>query len=98
MKTEQILEALEQAASQLEVRVRYDALTASGVSSAGGLCKVKGEWWLILDRKATPADRVAMLADALAGFETDSLELPAKAREVIAARRTLKQTAPAGAA
>ena len=90
MKPEQILEALEAAAKQLSVRVRYEALGASGISGAGGLCKVKGEWWLIVDRKATPSERVAMLADALATFDTEGLELPAKAREVIASRRLLR--------
>ena len=42
MKPEQILEALEGAAKQLGVRVRYEALVASGATGAGGLCKVQG--------------------------------------------------------
>ena len=90
MKHEQILEALEGAAKQLGVRVRYEALVATGASGAGGLCKVKGEWWLLIDRKTTPSERVSMLADALATFDTEGLELPAKAKEVIASRRSLK--------
>jgi len=90
MKPEQILEALEGAAKQLGVRVRYEALVATGASGAGGLCKVKGEWWLLIDRKTTPSERVSMLADALATFDTEGLELPAKAKEVIASRRSLK--------
>jgi hypothetical protein len=90
MKHEQILEALEGAAKRLDVRVRYEALATSGVSGAGGLCKVKGEWWLLIDRKTTPAERVSLLADALSTFDTEGLELPAKAREVIASRRSLK--------
>ena len=72
------------------MRVRYEALAASGATGAGGLCKVKGEWWLLIDKKTTPAERVSMLADALATFDTEGLELPAKAREVIASRRSLK--------
>jgi hypothetical protein len=90
MKPEQILEALEGAAKQVGVRVRYEALVASGATGTGGLCKVKGEWWLLIDRKTTPSERVSMLADALATFDTEGLELPAKAKEVIASRRSLK--------
>ena len=42
MKPEQMTEALEQAATQLGVQVRYDTMTGDAAGS-GGLCKVKGE-------------------------------------------------------
>jgi hypothetical protein len=86
MKPEQVLEALEDAAGKLGVEVRYEALAASGVSGGGGLCKVKGQWLVLIDKKATPAERVALLADALGAFDTSALELPAKAREALAQR------------
>jgi hypothetical protein len=89
MKPEQMTEALEAAAGELGVRVRYDALTAGGLGAGGGLCKVKGEWWVILDKKSSPAERVAALADALANFDTDPVSLPPKVREVIDLRRAV---------
>ena len=90
MKPEQLTEALEQAASQLGVVVRYESLAASGVSSSGGLCKVRGEWWVMIDKKTPPADRAAILADALARFDTDALDLPRAAQEMLAMRRALR--------
>ena len=89
MKPEQRTEALEQAAAQLGVRVRYDAMTGEP-SGAGGLCKIKGQWSVIMDRRTTPSDRAALLVEALAGFDTDGLFLPPEIRDAIAARRPAK--------
>jgi hypothetical protein len=86
MKPEQITEALEQAAAQLGVEVRYETMTGDA-SGGGGLCKVRGQWRVIMDRKTAPADRAATLIDALAGFDTDAIFLPPKVREALAAKR-----------
>jgi hypothetical protein len=95
MKPEQIVEALEQAASQLAVQVRYETMTGDA-SGSGGLCKIRGNWCVIMDRKTPPAERAATLIDALTGFDTDSVFLPPRVRETLAARRTERQ-APAAA-
>jgi hypothetical protein len=90
MKPEQLTEALESAAQKLGVQVKYEALAATGVSSGGGLCKVRGEWWVIIDKKLSPHEKVSILADALATMDTTALELPTKVRELLEARRSLK--------
>ncbi|MDB4983527.1 MAG: hypothetical protein JWM82_4279 [Myxococcales bacterium] len=95
MKPEQITETLEQAAAQLGVRVRYETMTGDTAGS-GGLCKVKGEWCVIVDRKTPSADRAALLIEALAGFDTDAVFLPPQLREAIAMKRA-QQQAVAGA-
>ena len=86
MKPEQMTEALEQAAAQLGVQVRYDTMTGDS-AGGGGLCKVKGTWCVIIDRKTPPAERAAMLIEALVGFDTDSVFLPPQLRDAIAAKR-----------
>ena len=91
MKPEQITEALEQAAAQLGIQVRYETMTGDA-SGSGGLCKVKGTWCVIMDRKTAPADRAATLIDALAGFDTDKVFLPPKIRDAVAARRAAAAT------
>lgn len=97
MKPEQLTEALEQAATQLGIQVRYDTMTGD-VAGGGGLCKLKGQWCVIIDRKTPPADRAATLTDALAQFDTDGVFLPPKVREAITARRAAMGTDPPGAA
>lgn len=81
MKTEVLLELLEGTAEQLGIRVSYEQLQSAVVH--GGLCRVKGEYRIIVDKRATSEERVVTLASALAGFETGELELPAKVREVL---------------
>ena len=95
MKPEQITLALEQAAAQLGIKVRYELMTGES-AGAGGLCKIRGEWTVIIDRKSTPTDRAAMLVDALSGFDVDAIYLPPEVREAVSQRRALAaQTAPA---
>jgi hypothetical protein len=87
MKPEQMTETLEQAAAQLGVQVRYETMTGDA-AGGGGLCKVKGTWCVIMDRKTPPAERAAMLIDALVSFDTDAVFLPPQVRDAIAAKRT----------
>jgi hypothetical protein len=93
MKPEQITEALEQAAKQLGIQVRYETMTGDA-SGSGGLCKLRGTWCVIIDRKTPPADRAATLIDALAGFDTDSLFLPPQVRDALAAKREERSPTP----
>jgi hypothetical protein len=87
MKAEQLTEILETAAGQLGVKVRYENMVSSGPAGGGGLCKVKGEWCVIIDKKTAPSERASILADALATMDTDSVFLPPKVRELVAQRR-----------
>jgi hypothetical protein len=64
MKPEVVLELLESAAEQLKVRVSYEPLQTSVVH--GGLCRVKGEYRIIVDKRASAEERVTTLATALA--------------------------------
>jgi hypothetical protein len=91
MKPAVMLELLEAAAAQLEIKVTYEPLqTAVGGAMRGGLCKVKSAqgsgmtWRVIVDKRATDEERVATLAGALAKFDTTELELSPKVRELLA--------------
>jgi hypothetical protein len=97
MKPEQMTEALEQVAAQVGVRVRYEAMTGE-TAGAAGLCKLKGEWTVIMDRRTPAAERAAMLIEALAGFDTDQVFLPPKVRDALTARRALMPTETAAPA
>jgi hypothetical protein len=86
MKPEVMLELLEGVAAQLDIKVTYEPLQMAGATSSmrGGLCRVKGEYRVIVDKRATDEERVATLAAALSKFVTPELEVPASVREVIA--------------
>lgn len=90
MKPEVVLELLENAADQLGIKVSYEALQSSVVH--GGLCKVKGEYRIIIDKKSTSEERVAMLATAVAKFDTTELELSPKIRDLLRTYETGPKT------
>src|SRR6201989_3676129 len=89
MKPEVVLEQLEAAAGQLKGRVRYEPLQTSVVH--GGLCRVKGDYRIIVDKRASAEERVTTLATALvqvmrqSGIASDdaALELSPKVQEVL---------------
>ena len=87
MKSEQLTEILETAAGQLGVKVRYENLVSSGPTGGGGLCKIKGDWCVIIDKKTAPSERVSILCDALATMDTDGIFMQPKVREMVAQRR-----------
>jgi hypothetical protein len=94
MKPEQMTEALESAAAHLGIRVRYETMTGETAGS-GGLCKLKGQWCVIVDRKTPSAERAALLVEALAGFDTEAVFLPPEVRDVLQAKRARALAAPA---
>ncbi len=81
MKAEVLLELLEAAADQLGIKVSYEALQTT--LGNGGLCRVKGAYRVIVDKRTTAEERVVTLATAIATFDTSELELPAKVRDVL---------------
>lgn len=87
MKPDVLLELLETTADALAVKVSYESLTASLGASVGhgGLCRVKGAYRVIIDKRATPQERVATLAAALSQIATpEQLEAqPHKVRDAL---------------
>jgi hypothetical protein len=97
MKAEVMLELLENAADQLGIKVSYEPLQTASVQTGmrGGLCKVKGTFRVIIDKRATNEERMVTLATALAGFDTSELELSQKVRDLL---RTYEGSGPRRAA
>ncbi|MGE5185184.1 MAG: hypothetical protein ACM31C_24110 [Acidobacteriota bacterium] len=97
MKPEVMLELLENAAEQLAIKVSYEPLQTVGIQTGlrGGLCRVKGQYRIIIDKRASDEERVATLATAIASFDTSELELPQKVRDLL---RTYEGTGPRRAA
>ena len=88
MKADVLLEGLEAAAEQLGVKVSYEQIATSVGATAlgkGGLCRVKGQFRVIIDKRASASERVNTLAGALARFEPQiaGLELADAVREAI---------------
>jgi hypothetical protein len=96
MKADVLLERLEAVAAALEIRVSYEQLSTAIGHNRGGLCRVKGEFRVIIDKRATAGERVATLATSLGRFGAQiaelDLEISPAVREVL---HTHSQPAPA---
>lgn len=85
LKLPEVLAELEAAAKALEVRLTYEAI--GGELGAGGLCKVKGQWRAIFDKRTTPSERVGLLAPILLRFPLEGVPLAEPVRELLARMR-----------
>lgn len=81
MKADEMLRELEGVAAKKNIKVTYENM--SGELGAGGLCKVKGEHRVIVDRRATDGEKVNVLAAALAKFPLDDVFMSEKTRQMI---------------
>ena len=74
MTAQQQLHELERLAEILEVKVCYEPM-AGLVQGTGGLCRVRGQYRVIIDKKLRAPERVNILADALRRFDVAGLEM-----------------------
>lgn len=56
---------MEEQAAQNNIYVHYDLLEAAGLKLKGGICKIKGEYHLFVDRRKSIADKIEILRDSL---------------------------------
>ncbi len=80
-----IIEQLEELAASFGIQIRSEAIKLDEdlVRVVGGLCKLKGEYVLIINSKATKMDRVWTLATALKHFDLDRIYLRPVIRELL---------------
>lgn len=69
MEENRLLQELEEIAEKLSIAIRYDDLMGMDFKVKGGLCKIKGENVIILDRRTPLRERIDLLARALSQFD-----------------------------
>jgi len=79
MKAEEQLAELERIAKTEGVSVRYETMTGL-LQGAGGLCRVRSEYRIIMDRRLKADERVQVIARALAGFPAALEQMPREVR------------------
>jgi hypothetical protein len=82
MDVNSALTELESIAAKLNVQVIYDNLVGEGMGP-GGLCKVKGQWRVIIERRSSPSERLSILIRALSRFDLENHYLSPMLRELI---------------
>jgi signal recognition particle subunit SEC65 len=73
-----LLKELEEIASKLNIKVRYERTKARG-----GLCKKEEQYMVIIDKSADPHYKTSVLAEAIKKFDLSEIYISPKAREII---------------
>lgn len=59
------LQELERQASEKGLHLHYERLETAGLKLRSGLCKVRGEYHIFIDRRTPPSERIALLETCL---------------------------------
>ena len=59
------LAELEDTASKKGIQVHYDRLEAAGLKLKGGICSVKGDYHIFVDKRKSTADKIDFLENHL---------------------------------
>ena len=78
-----ILSQLEELSQHLGIQVRYESMKREGTFSPGGLCRLKGEWLLIINSKAAVRDKIEALASAVNRFDLSQIYLKPGLRDFL---------------
>ena len=78
MTDEAILGELESIADKLQIEIRYEPL-----DGRGGLCKVRGETFVIVNESLPVEEKVKVIASELSNFNTTGIFMLPKVREII---------------
>jgi hypothetical protein len=83
MDAEVLLYQLEELAEKLEILVRDENINIEESSSTGGLCRIEGEYILILNSKATLNEKIQVIIKALQQFDLSDLYIKPVIREFL---------------
>ncbi|MGD8368489.1 MAG: hypothetical protein PVG78_12680 [Desulfobacterales bacterium] len=91
MKPEEMYQQLIALAEKRRITVSEKNLRQAGLRAHSGLCRVHGDWIYVMDKSASIARKVDLLAECLSQQPLDELYIVPAVREVIEKNRT-KQT------
>jgi hypothetical protein len=87
MHAEALLSRLEGVAAQLNIPVRYASLATEELPGRGGLCVLRGQRRIIIERTLGCREKARLLATGLAQFDLEGVFLLPAVREAIEAAR-----------
>jgi hypothetical protein len=84
MNEEVVLSYLEELAEKLEISVRDENINIDESStSPGGLCRVEGQYVIILNSKATVKEKIQVMIKALQQFDLRDMYIKPVIRELL---------------
>ena len=83
MRDEELLLALEGLAEHLQIPVTYAALATEELPGRGGMCVIRGERRIIIERSLGTREKTRLLAEGLVEFDFEDVFLLPAVREAI---------------
>ena len=84
MDERSLLGQLEELARGLGIEVRYEMLKREGAFTQGGLCRLKGQYLLLVNSKAPNRDKIEALALAVNRFDLSQVFMKPGLRDFLA--------------
>ena len=90
MKPEQVYQELHDLAEKLGVTVSEQSFRTTGIKAKSGMCKVKGQPMIIVDRHLSIQKKIKILASHLADIPHENVFMVPAIRELLAAQKPTK--------
>ncbi len=81
-----LLEELETLSEKLHVAIVYEKIRSIHPRK-GGLCLIKGQYRLYIEKKSSISERAAILLDSLSLFDLEDVFISPRTRELLAAKQ-----------
>lgn len=78
-----LLEQLEELAERIGITIRYENMNAEDSPASGGLCRLKGDYLLIVHSRATIPEKIRVVTRALRQFDLNGIYLRPFLRELL---------------
>lgn len=88
------LEQLEEAAQSLGIEIRYEPFKGENAMAPGGLCRLKGDYLLILNNRSGLSERINAIASAISRFDLSTAYLKPELREFLEGLPSPKDDSP----
>jgi hypothetical protein len=83
LNDEALLHELEELAERMEIAVRYENITGEDSPGSGGLCRIQGQYVLIVHSRATVREKIRIITKALRQFDFSEIYVRPVLRELL---------------
>jgi hypothetical protein len=83
LEYEILLDQLEELANRLGITVRQEPVSLEGSSASGGLCRIWGEYVLIIHSQAPVPEKIRLFVEALKQFSLDGIYIKPALRALL---------------
>jgi hypothetical protein len=78
-----LLDQLEDLANRLGIKVRYENVNLEESSGAGGLCRLRGEYVLIIHARAPVKEKIQVMTEVLKRFPLGDIYIRPGIRDLL---------------